>query len=175
MERNGERQDAGGRSRRPLWAGLALSLVLPLLVGGLLWYQYAHEQDIAARRAQVMAQGVERQLLGRLELLAHVLDVHAAHGVGAARTAPDAGAHEVPLSGLHLATGPTPAPAAGERGEIDGLWLGAPVRRDGRWQVQVTRRHPDGVRLSGWLDARWLAASLQGFQLGPDDRINLLH
>ena len=47
MGGTGDTQDAAGRTRRPLWLGLVLSLALPLLIGGLLWVQSRHAREVA--------------------------------------------------------------------------------------------------------------------------------
>src|SRR5690606_16104469 len=55
MERKDDRQDAGGRSRRPLWLALALSLLLPLLAVGWLWYRYRDARDLVGFHAPWLA------------------------------------------------------------------------------------------------------------------------
>ncbi len=170
------------RLRRLLFFGMALSLLLPLLGMGLLLHERQKLQDVAAMRSQMLVDAIERQLLGRLELLAHEMQMQVARGghdnaaaMAVERILP------IPLSGLRLeaalrtataSSSPalTPTPA-----KEDELRFEAPLRDGADWILPVTYQDDSGVRVHGRIKTAWFAEIIQGYDLGNDDLVNLIH
>ena len=150
---------------------MGLAMALPLLALWLLVHDRNAQRDSAAARSQLLVEAVQRQALERLELLSHQLAMHAARA-GEATPAGHAAVPAVltiPLTDLHT------QPIDGAAALHGGLQLGAPVRADGHWVVPVWSDQPGGLRVSGKVDAAWFAEMVEGYALGEDELLNLVH
>lgn len=169
-----------------LLAGLCLSLLLPLVFAALVWYDLDRENTYVAERARIIAQSVERQLAERLDVLAGALRQAAGQsenaripleqGLGTALrdvvlvrdgVAVDRAGHPADASWLPLPD-PDSQPA--------GLAIGAPTRDavSGRALVPVAWDGPS-TRVGARIDGDWFAAVLQGYDLGAQSMLNLVH
>ncbi len=184
---------AAVRFRGPLFAGLCLSVLLPILFATLLWYEIGREHASAAERGELVAQSVRRQLGDRLVWLAATLraiatDVAAAaeHNVpptSAAAAQADMLRDIVLLHDGHatdLQGRPADArwlPPRDADARPPGLNIGPPMRTapSSRWVVPVAWDGIVGWRIGARIDADWFAEVLAGYELGPDAILNLLH
>ncbi len=182
-----------------LWAGFCLSLLLPTVFALLVWYDLDRENAHAVERARIVVQAVQRQLVERLDWLAAELQETADHAAQGAsknaapqRSAPLQEQHRlgIALNDLVLlradglafdaqgqrATA-TWLPKADADAQPTGLAIGAPIHdaTSGRWLVPVAFDGPSGARIGARIDADWFAQVLQGYDLGPDAMLNLVH
>lgn len=168
------------RNRRLLTFGLVLSLTAPLLGVGLLFHAKGQQQDVAASRSELLTKSIERQLLERLELLAHQLEMQAErarqpHSALAHADPTSASSLPIPLGGVRIraATPAGAAPAAAD--SLSGLRLDAPVRQGDGWVVPVMRDDGSGHAVHGQVDSAWFAEILQDYGLQGDELLNLIH
>ena len=176
------------QARRMLAYGLVLAALVPLLGIALLSYERANTQARALGRAGLIADAVDKQLRDRLFLLGRQLDSAAATtdstatstiatnttgAVPAAATAL-AGNPEhwpIPMFGLRIAPDRQAAAADGRRL----LSIGPPQRQGPQWRVPVSRRTADGRRVHALVDAGLFDELVQGYSIGANDRVNLVH
>lgn len=167
------------RNRRLLAFGLTLSLCAPVLGAGLLFYAKGQQQDIAAARSELLTNSIERQLLERLELLAHELAMQAGRAKqthsAMEHTEPTGGSSlPVPLSGVRVVASPRAA-AAPASDALGRMQIDAPIRRGEAWVVPVLRDDGSGHIVSGYVDSGWFAEVLQDYDLKGDELLNLVH
>ncbi|MBS0457308.1 MAG: EAL domain-containing protein [Proteobacteria bacterium] len=174
--------------------GLGLSLLLPVLFAVLLWYDLQHDNRLAAERAVLVGQAVERQLGERLDGLAHAMRDIAEDAQEQATTGNGslavphgsplqdvvllprgAGAAGVDLRGNPASAPWLPPPFADARPA--GLAIGAPVRAGlhQRWMVPVAWDGDPQRRVGALVDADWFAEPLVDYPLGADAIVSIVH
>ncbi|WP_162301464.1 EAL domain-containing protein [Cognatilysobacter segetis] len=145
---------------RLLAMGWGLVALLPVIAALLVATEYRDYQAARAQRSRLVTDAVERQLRDRLFLLGRQLDASVAAAPGRS---------VVPMQGLVVRPAlPTDAPRRAL------AYVGAPVKRAGRWQVPVSKRVGDRVATAR-VDAALLTDIVKGYRLGGRDFVSLVH
>lgn len=184
------------RPRGMLVAGLCLSLLLPACFAVMLWFDLRHDNDLAAERATVAEQAVQRHLGERLLRLGHRLQVVSlradmrAAGTTLADVPGDWANAELAQIVLLPAGGgaaghdvegrPATAPwlpPAQPATRPAGLAIGAPIRIGGqsRWWVPVAWYGDPGRRVGALVAADWFAEVLADYPLGDGSVLDIIH
>jgi len=180
-----------------LFAGLCLSLLLPVVFAVLIWYDLDRENAYVAERARIVAQSIQRQLHDRLDWLAgelqEIAEVAMPESMNTSPTrrrsvfgegSNDAVLHTIVLVRDGIATdrqgrpeGASWLPPPDPEAQPAGLAIGTPVRdaASARMLVPVAWSGLRGIRVGARVDADWFAAVLKGYDLGTGSMLNLWH
>jgi diguanylate cyclase (GGDEF)-like protein/PAS domain S-box-containing protein len=172
------------RWRRLFALGVGLSLLLVLSAAALGWRENQLRRDQAATHAELVAEGVERQVRDRLlilaQALARVAEDHARAPLPQTLPAPDQ-LRSIGIGRLSVQpAAPLAAPLAGAlppRGltarVLSRLRLDPP--QAGVDGLPVSWEGTAGVRVVAQVDPRWFTGLLEGRSIGQDSTITLVH
>lgn len=184
------------RPRGMLITGLCLSLLLPVCFAVMLWFDLAHDNDLAAERATVAEQALQHQLDERLQRLGQQLQEIAVRAGTQDSGVPPEDIPEVVASATLTQVVLLP-PGVGTQGvdrqgrpasaswlpprfpdsQPPGLGIGPPIRvgTPQRWMVPVAWYGDPDRRVGALVDAGWFAEVLAGYSLGDDGVLDLSH